>query len=174
MVLIMVTFFEGVREQNLIKGLDFLCVDNDGPLQQMMSSRTNPGVSFDERLDSLEQIFKEELSRTPNLGVALVVEELCPGGLDATDGIAIAKRMEQAGAAFIIASGGTKDFPALKWRRETRLRYDAGYVSESWMASPLWLMGQVKIPVFAQGPFKDWEQARVLAKQLGFRGLILD
>lgn len=144
----------------------FLSVDEDGELAKIASPRTSPYPDLNSRIDALLANFK------PGQGVALTVEELCPGGLDPTDGIAIAKAFEKAGAKFIIASGGTKDFPALKYRRTTQTSKAENY---PWLASAYWLIGRVNIPVYAAGPFELPASAELIqeAKACGFAGLLM-
>lgn len=141
----------------------FLSVDEDGPLAKLASPRTSTLPNIEARIEALLKNFK------PELGVALTVEELCPGGLDPTDGILIAQAFEQAGAKFIIASGGTADFPALKNRRSTQMQKDSNY---AWLSSACWLVGKVNIPVFAQGSFENTEEIKHRAKVCGLSGLV--
>jgi hypothetical protein len=143
----------------------FLSVDEDGELAKIASPRTSPYPDFQSRVDALLVHLK------PGQGVALTVEELCPGGLDPTDGIAIAQAFEKAGAKFIIASGGTKDFPALKYRRTTQTSKAENY---PWLASAHWLIGRVNIPVYAAGPFELPAPEELIqeAKTCGFAGLV--
>ncbi|MEI6805058.1 MAG: hypothetical protein WCK49_00955 [Myxococcaceae bacterium] len=141
----------------------FLSVDEDGELAKLASPRTSSLPDLDSRIVALLKHFK------PGQGVALTVEELCPGGLDPTDGIAIAQAFEKAGAEFIIASGGTSDFPALKNRRSTQTKKDENH---AWLSSACWLIGRVKIPVFAQGSFEETEELVHRTKVCGLSGLV--
>ena len=118
--------------------------------------------NIEARIEALLRYFK-------NGGIALTVEELCPGGLDPTDGILIAQAFEKAGAQFIIASGGTADFPALKNRRLTKTQKDSNH---AWLSSACWLIGRVNIPILAQGHFEDSEEIRHRAKVCGLSGLV--
>ncbi len=141
----------------------FLSVDEDGPLAKLASPRTSPLPDIQSRIAALLQHFEA------GLGVALTVEELCPGGLDPTDGILIAQAFEKAGAQFIIASGGTADFPVLKNRRSTKTQKNSNH---AWLASACWLIGRVKIPVFAQGTFEESADIIHQAKVCGLSGLV--
>jgi hypothetical protein len=141
----------------------FLSVDEDGPLAKLASPRTSPLPDIGARIAALLEKF------TPGQGLALTVEELCPGGLDPTDGILMAQAFEKAGAKFIIASGGTADFPALKNRRSTKTQKDSNH---AWLASACWLIGKVKIPVLAQGYFEMSEDLVYQAKVCGLSGLV--
>lgn len=141
----------------------FLPVDEDGILAKLASPRTSNLPDLETRITALLEYFK------PGQGVALTVEELCPGGLDPTDGILIAQAFEKAGAQFIIASGGTADFPVLKYRRDTQIQKTPNH---AWLSSACWLMGRVKIPVFAQGYFEESEELLHQAKACGLSGLV--
>jgi hypothetical protein len=143
----------------------FLVVDEDGELAKIASPRTSPYPDLQSRINALMSHLK------PEQGVALTVEELCPGGLDPTDGIAIAQAFEKAGAKFMIASGGTRDFPALKYRRTTQTTKAENY---AWLASAHWLIGRVSIPVYAAGPFELPAPTELIqeAKACGFAGLV--
>ena len=89
--------------------------------------------------------------------------------MDSTDGILIAQAFEKAGAQFIVASGGTRDFPALKQRRLTKTQKDSNY---AWLSSACWLVGRVNIPILAQGYFENSEEIRHRAKVSGLSGLV--
>lgn len=141
----------------------FLSVDEDGPLAKLVSPRTSPLPNINLKIAALLEKF------TSGQGLALTVEELCPGGLDPTDGILIAQAFEKAGAKFIIASGGTADFPVLKNRRSTQTQKDANH---AWLASACWLVGKVNIPVLAQGNFEISEDLIHQAKVCGLSGLV--
>ena len=143
----------------------FLSVDEDGPLAKLASPRTSKLPDLDSRIIALLKEFE------PGQGVALTVEELCPGGLDPTDGILIAQAFEKAGAAFIIASGGTADFPALKVRKSTKTQKEPNH---AWLSSACWLIGRVSIPVYAQGYFEAEFEPELIrrAKVCGLSGLV--
>jgi hypothetical protein len=102
------------------------------------------------------------------------MEELCPGGLDATDQISLAKKMIEAGASAIMASGGCSDFLPLKNRRQTQHKNDKNWSSwpEPWLCSAHWLLGEVEVPVFAQGAASQVQNVMTSAKHLGFAGII--
>ncbi|MBH1988595.1 MAG: hypothetical protein I8H75_03845 [Myxococcaceae bacterium] len=143
----------------------FLELDEGGELAQIFSPRTSCFQTLDERLHFAMRSFKM------GMGIALCVEELCPGGLDPTDGIRIAQAFERAGARFVIASGGTSDFLALKDRRMTRIQKDPNH---AWLASACWLIGRVAVPVYAQGYFDEEPDPSLMdqAKVSGLSGLV--
>lgn len=142
---------------------EFLSVDEDSALAKLASPRTSSLPNIESRIQALLEKFEGG-------GLALTVEELCPGGLDATDGILIAQAFEKASATFIIASGGTADFPALKYRRSTQTLKDSNH---AWLSSACWLINRVNIPVLAQGYFQDTPELRNQAKACGLSGLVL-
>jgi len=110
-------------------------------------------------------------------GVALCIEELCPGGFDATDGIEWALKIEELGADFLIITSGTEDFPALKHRRKTQSSHsdlEESYEIEPWLASGIWVLGRLKVPIFAMGAPNNLKHAKKLAQKLGYAGLILE
>lgn len=157
-------------------GLAVLSLDNDGYWQWLLSTRHHGDWPFANRLKLALQAFGALREHIPQVGVALCVEELCPGGLDPTEGIAIAQAFEFAGASFVVASGGTADFPALKWRRPTQKKDQAethfADENEIWLASATWLAGRLSIPVFAQGPVQSHQKVRMLAQQCGLTGFV--
>ncbi|MES2504646.1 MAG: hypothetical protein V4534_07200 [Myxococcota bacterium] len=145
----------------------FLSIDEDGPLAKMASPRTSDLPDVDSRIEALLEAWEPGRTR----GIALTVEELCPGGLDPTDGILIAQAFEKAGAAFIIVSAGTADFPVLKYRRSTQTQKQPNH---AWLASACWLVGKVSIPVYAQGYFSSEMEPDLIhqAKVCGLSGLV--
>jgi hypothetical protein len=100
----------------------------------------------------------------------LVVEDLAPGGLDATAGIAFARRaIDAAGATAVIAGGGTAAFDPL-WSRRKGRSVDASGLS---LASAAWLVGRVGVPVFGvvRGA-ADVDVVTTRAQRLGFAGIV--
>lgn len=142
--------------------------DDDGYWQQQLSPRYN-GLSFEDRMQPFANLLDALKQHAIAFAVALTIEELCPGGIDATDGIALARLCEAKGAVAIIACCGTKDFPALKFRKPTQLKnsHDTFTHNEPWLASALWLVGKVQIPIIAKGSPLDVDKARSIAQQLG-------
>lgn len=98
-----------------------LGVDDDGLLHAALSPRTSPRASDEERLGRLLAIHAAA-SRGAGapIDVVLVVEELCPRGLDPTDGIAAARALAGQGVRRIYASAGTEALPALRHREKGR------------------------------------------------------
>ncbi len=144
--------------------------DDDGLFQSALSPRTNGAVDEAGRRARALHAFAAVRSALPAktlLGVAIVVEELCPQGLDPTEGIAHARAFAAAGAAFLVASGGTAALPALKDRQKGRSLGP----SEEWLWSAAWLVGAVDVPVIAQGPAQSMDAALAKARALGLDGV---
>lgn len=149
-----------------------VCADEDGEWHKQLSPRFHSG-NITERSASFSALLDDLNAQHIPFAVALTVEELCPGGLDPTDGIWLAQLCETKGAVAIIASGGTQDFPALKYRRPTQIKDTNAFFShnEPWLSSALWLVGKVQIPIIAKGtPCKN-EEAQVIAQRLGITAI---
>ena len=152
-----------------------LGADEDGLLHRLLSPRFYQELSLQFRLEIVLCIFKSIQKWIPRVGVALTVEELCPGGLDATDGIEIALALQKAGASFILANAGTRDFPALKTRRPTKIKNEENNLpvnNQVNLASSLWLVGQVTIPVFAQSDRVFVDDIAGVAEECGLAGIV--
>ncbi len=152
-----------------------LSIDEDGFWQQFFSPKTNPDTKAVSKIEILTELFAAIKTSGPkNCGVALTIEELSPGGLDATDGVTLALALQVKGAGFFIASGGTNAFPALKNRRKTSMQNKHySYKSpECWLGSAVWLIEKINVPILAQGPIENQKHAEQLAKELGFLGII--
>lgn len=152
-----------------------LCVDEDSETIRALSPRFGTEQSREKARDLICDAIQVIGARSECL-VALCVEELCPGGLDPTDGVELAKVFIEAGAKGIIASGGTIDFIPLKIRRQTKLKAQReegkDLWPETWLSSALWLKERVSVPVYAQGLISDIEHTLPLAADLGLGGII--
>lgn len=150
-----------------------LSIDEDGILQRFLTPRFKIALSLSERLKIIVLVLQKLHESIENVGVALTVEELCPGGLDATDGQEIAQILVQNGAAFILTNAGTADFPALKLRRPTKLRLQSSFEPPMFeLASCLWLKDVVNIPLLFQTNREFGHETINLAKAEGIRGII--
>lgn len=151
-----------------------LGIDNDTLVHQICSPRTNP-VEIAQRMVGLHTIVELCADYFNCWGAALTVEELCPGGMDASQGIEIAQNIEKWGASLIIGSGGTRDFPALKWRRRPNIKNDpTRFISpESWLASAAWLVGKISLPILAEGECDDSITASRFAHTMGLQGIVV-
>lgn len=151
-----------------------LAADNDGAWQKMLSPRYNT-AELEQRIEPLLELYERLKAVNHRTTVVLPVEELAPGGLDATDGIAIARELEQRGLSEIIATAGTKDFWPLYDRRMTQKKrsdLDDFYSHEPSLASALWLIQHISLTVWCLAFFDDLAQASVLAQDLGLVGII--
>lgn len=138
-----------------------IAVDDDGLLHRALSPL---GGAVD--VDLLLQV----IAACAPCDLRLVVEDLAPGGLDATAGIAFARRaIDVAGAAVVFAGGGTAAFDPL-WSRRKGRSVDTSGLS---LASGAWLVGRVGIPVFGvvRGA-TDIDVVTERAQRLGLAGIV--
>ncbi|MEM7588759.1 MAG: hypothetical protein AAF320_01125 [Myxococcota bacterium] len=153
--------------------------DEDSLLHALLSPRTSPLSTHEDRVSLLLKICQAVHQHISVWGVTLLVEELCPGGLDPLAGQKIALAIQKAGSHFIVASAGTKDFPALKWRRATKKKQEDPDRTQQtppvWLASSLWLrhLPQLTIPVLAQSPHAVHTDALQQAKKTGLQGVVV-
>jgi hypothetical protein len=152
-----------------------ISIDEDSEAIRSLSPRFHDEDARDRAAASISDAIRI-FSKGRECVVALTVEELCPGGLDPTEGIALAQRFVEAGACAIIASGGTMDFPPLKFRRQTTLNQERqegkDIWPETWLSSAMWLVGRVNVPVYAQGLVSNLDNTLVRARELGLAGVI--
>lgn len=151
-----------------------IAADNDGLLQKLLSPRFSSN-DLTTRMQPLLLLFSRLLDVIKNVGVLLTIEELAPGGMDATDGIAVARALEKRGLTEIIVSCGTKDFMPLYDRRMTkkkRIDCDEFSSNEPSMASALWLLPHTQLKVICASFIDDQQSAVELANRLGLTGLI--
>lgn len=107
--------------------------------------------------------------------VALTVEDLAPGGLSPTEGVADAQAAAAAGATCLYASGGTTAFAAMVHRplpapSAHHAPVDSG---DAWLASPAWLVGRVPCAVWGQTCSDPSPHTDARAAALGLAGLVL-
>jgi 2,4-dienoyl-CoA reductase-like NADH-dependent reductase (Old Yellow Enzyme family) len=151
-----------------------IAADNDGALQKILSPRLN-SLGLAERMESLISIYKSVVAIIPHTMVLMPVEELAPGGLDATDGIAIAQELERLGLKEMIATSGTKDFWPLYDRRATKKKQsqqDDFYSNEPSLASAAWLVQHTNLNVWCLAFVDDQVRAQAIAESLGLVGII--
>jgi|GEM_PF-1740356 len=148
--------------------------DDDSILQKILSPRFN-SIGLTLRKMPLLNVFLAVKPIMDDVGVLLTVEELAPGGLDATDGISIAQDLEDLGLKTIIATSGTRDFPTLYHRRHTqkKARQEHEFVSNvPELAAAKWLLDNTNLAVWGCAFFDEINEAIALAKALGIEGLI--
>lgn len=143
-----------------------LGIDDDGLLQCTLSPRMGLGVQR-----GLPRIL--EIHRAAGSGdVALTVDELCPNGIDATDGIAIARALVAQGAKRIYAGGGTDALAPLKWRVKGTYDRPLHHAANAALASVLWLVGRVDAEVIAVVPI-DAPGLYEKARAFGLHGVVV-
>lgn len=151
-----------------------LAADDDGFWIRLCSFKNNC-LAIEERCHGLLQCFSALKNEIDELLVQLCVEELSPGGMDATDGIFIAQQLEQLGLKKIIATSGSKDFLPLYLRRppHQKASQKENFSShEPEMAAALWLIQATTLEVFSLAKISDWTMAKKLALNLGLSGII--
>lgn len=151
-----------------------IAADNDGCLQKILS----PRYSLDDlttRMQPLLAVYQDLSQIIEDTWVVLTIEELAPGGFDASDGILVAQQLELMGLKNLIITAGTRDFPPLYERRPTQKKHEEqeDFCShEPGMASTLWALKHTKLTIWYLGFIHDRVHALALAKQLGLAGLI--
>lgn len=150
------------------QGPPFVLVDasDDGLLACTLSPLSFPGASSAERRAKLVRVLEAVHAGGVEVGVLLTVEDLAPGGIDPTAGIEIARACTAAGASLVVARAGTA------WFTDLRSRPRHMGEDEPWLASALWLVGKVSVPVFAAGPVRDERRALAIARGAGLAGVI--
>ena len=143
-----------------------LSVDDDGLLASALSPRTHPSRNLDERTAIVVKIIRALKKTGIGLAVAFTLEELCPHGLDASDGIQVALAMEAEGIDALFISGGTRALEPLR-RREA-----ATIADDPFLATANWLVGKTSLPLWAQGPAPDPARAFQHARQHGLAGIV--
>lgn len=151
-----------------------IAADDDGFLAHMLSPRFSDW-SLEERMALLLAIFREGKEIVDELWVLLMAEELIPGGMDASDGIAIAKSLEKEGLETIIVASGTKDFMPLYERKTTKKKisqeeeFSSG---EPTLASSIWVRHHTNLALWALAEVDDEEEASKLAQSIGLQGIV--
>lgn len=139
-----------------------LALDDDGLLQHAISPRTGAAADQQRRERALA------LHRACGaIDVALCVEELCPGGGDATDGIELARALHAQGAATLYASAGSHAFPPLRDRVKGGSEGDPGLA----LCSAAWLVGRVPARIVALVTRCDPGSITARAHALGLAGV---
>lgn len=150
-----------------------LAADADSLWQKVLSPRyLNQDLLH--RQTPFLQLFQTMQKIIDDVVVLLTVEELAPGGMDATDGIFIAQSLERLGLKEIIATSGTKDFMPLYDRRDTRKKHDApDFLSnEPGLACALWLRQYTGLMVSCAAFVDDPTNALHLGQSLGLTSII--
>ena len=151
-----------------------LASDNDGCLQKALSPRFSTDYLL-KRMESLCNIYEALKAVIDEVWVLLNIEELAPGGFDATDGVQVAQKLENLGLKNIIISAGTHDFLPLYDRRPTQKKssQEEDFCSrEPNLASSLWALEHTSLNVYSLSFIHDPLHALALAKALGLAGVI--
>jgi hypothetical protein len=154
-------FADGARRVRASGRRVVVAIDDDGLLHR--------GLSPIGGAPDVELVLRVIAACAP-CDLRLVIEDLAPGGLDASAGIAFARRaVDVAGATRIIASGGTAAFDPL-WSRRKGRSVDTSGLS---LASAAWLVGRLAVPVLGlvRGTV-DIEVVMTRARRLGLAGVV--
>ncbi len=116
-----------------------LAIADDGLLQATLSPRTAPQLDDAARVERVLAVHRA----CGAVDVLLTVEELAPGGLDATDGVAVARALVAQGARRIFVTAGSSVLSVLRRR---------GGGARHLLASAGWLAGRVDAAVVALVP----------------------
>lgn len=138
-----------------------LGIDDDGLLQAALS----PWTGVADGVARLQLVLAIHRACGP-VDVALCVEELAPGGLDASDGIEAARALHAQGARTVFASAGSHAFPPLLTRAKGRSVGDPALA----LRSAAWLVGRVPVRVVAVVD-GDPASLRTRALALGLAGV---
>jgi hypothetical protein len=151
-----------------------IAADGDSILQRILSPRLS-SLDLEARKNPLLTLFQAMNGIIDDVVVLLTVEELAPGGLDATDGITIANDLKNLGLKTIIATSGTKDFLPLYERRTTQKKstHTTDFLShEPDLASALWLLDNTSLSVWCSAFIDNEQEAVSIAQSLGIACLI--
>jgi hypothetical protein len=140
-----------------------VAVDGDGLLHAALSPLQSPS-----RPERVLEVLAACAPCTP----LLTIEDLAPGGLDASAGVAFAvAAIEAAKAPMLIATGGTAWLLPLLERRKGRSVDQTGLA----LASAGWCVGRVAVPVV--GVVRDdvdVDVALAAARRLGLAGVVFE
>lgn len=126
-------------------------------------SKTN-AINISGKIFHLLSCFKRN-----HCGISLAIEELCPNGLDLTDGILIVKSFEMVGVKFIIINIEINNFLASKKKQNLNLINISNY---AWLSGIACLIENTKTPIYVSGDFKLTPQLIISAKRCGISGLL--
>lgn len=154
--------------QKLGAHTQILSLDDDGLLASTISPRTHPSRLLAEKIAIVLDLVRAVKKTGVTLAVALTLEELCPHGLDATDGIRVALALESAGIEALFISGGTRTLEHLR-RRDA-----ATILDDPFLSTAAWLVGRTSLPIWAQGPAPDPMRAFSRAKEAGLAGIVAE
>lgn len=153
-----------------------IAADRDSLLMQYLSPRSSSSsLEWFEALQSALTALKEA---NFFVGCAICIDELCPGGIDLTEGLNWAHSLEEQCVDFLVLSCGTKDFPALFDRRRTYTKEKKlnleGYISEPWLASAIEISKSLSVPCFAFGNPNTIQNVPSLLRGSRVTGIVLN
>lgn len=151
-----------------------LAVDNDGLLMRMLSLRFSDWPLAD-RMKPVLEIFSRLVGLFDEVWVLLSIEELMPGGMDATDGVLVAQALEDLGLKTLIATSGTKDFLPLYQRKITKKKisqHEDFLSNEPGLSSALWVRQATTLKVWVLSDVDNAAQALTIARDIGLEGII--
>lgn len=150
-----------------------LAADEDGFIHQSLSPRYSV-KNLSIRMSFLLNLYMKLRSINENIMVLLPIEDLAPGGLDASDGLAITHSLYNLGLRSIITTSGTKQFMPLYKRQVTQEKFGSDHYlcHEPYLASSLWLKDIPHLSLWCLAFFHNDNEAAFLAEKLGLTGLI--
>lgn len=150
-----------------------LSADDDGVWQKSLSPRYVK-EDLKKRMQSFLLCYEALKNIIEELWVLITLEELAPGGLDATDGLAVLHELQKRGLKETVIASGTRDFLPLFNRRATQKKGDhADFCShEPDLASASWAVKYSDLKVWSLAKLHDEEHAKAIANKLGLAGLI--
>lgn len=167
--------YEDITERLYKKGFDtiVLAADDDSVWQNRLSPRFFVD-DLEDKITPLIDTFKAMTALVPNVLMALTVEELAPGGMDATDGIYILKKLAKLGLKEAIVSAGTRDFLPLFNRRITKHKEGsmAFHSREPELATAALVLQNTQLKVWSLAFISDDKHASMLAHKIGLSGII--
>ncbi|MCA9507196.1 MAG: hypothetical protein KC505_02095 [Myxococcales bacterium] len=151
-----------------------IAVHDDGLLMRILSPRFSDW-SIEKRMEIVLEIFLKLSAIFEDVWVLLSVEEMIPGGMDAYDGIKIARALEKLGLKTLIVTSGTKDFLPLYQRKITKkkISQEKDFNShEPSLSSALWVLQSCTVKVWAYCDLDDEKNALEIACNIGLVGII--
>lgn len=151
-----------------------LAADNDGLLARMLSPRFSDWP-LEKRMAIILRIFSELSKCVHEVWVLLTIEELVPGGMDATDGVRTAQVLEKLGLKTIVVTSGSKDFLPLYQRKMTKKKItqtDDFCSHEPSLASALWVRQNTTLTVWVCADIDNESEAIELITYVGIIGII--
>lgn len=150
-----------------------LAADEDGFIHQSLSPRYSAQDLF-RRMSFLVNLYVKLRAINKNIMVLLPIEDLAPGGLDPSDGLAITNNLYDLGLREIITTSGTRQFMPLYKRQITKEKIGSPHYlcHEPYLASSLWLKNIPHLSLWCLAFFHNDNEAVLLAEKLGLTGLI--